>query len=123
MILAGVLSISAMAMASQVFYFYIAQTNVGYNSGTYQKVINTDHAFFRINGSGNADAWTNFLVVKSMNGMQMTEAHNVKNSNGADQTPAYLPQYINENASTILRVNNGSQYFGYYIYGDWNPNG
>ena len=117
------LCFSIPAAAAQVYYFEIEQLNVGYDAGLYQKVIDTNHGFFRIRGTGNDAAHTNFLIKDYYTGTQLTNNKNVANSSRVDHYLYYYSSYVNANTWTQLRANNGSTYYGYYVYGDWNPNG
>ena len=106
------------AFAATGFSTSLYSSKVGYNASTVNKVINSDHAYIRVNGSGNDAYATNYLVTKASDGTQMTTGAFVI-SNG-DRTSKSNYQY---SGSCVLRINTAQTAAHYTVWGEWNPNG
>ena len=84
-------------------------------------MINSDHAYIRVNGSGNDAYATNYLVTKASDGTQMTAgAFVISNADRTAKSNKYKTAYYKY---CVLRINTAQTAANYTVWGEWNPNG
>lgn len=111
-------------VCSDKFFFVAYSSSVGYNASTANKVINSDHAYIRVNGSGNDAYATNYLVTKASDGTQMTAgAFVISNADRTAKSNKYKTAYYKYSGRCVLRINTAQTAANYTVWGEWNPNG
>ncbi len=112
------------AFAATSFSSSLYSSSVGYNASTANKVINSDHAYIRVNGSGNDAYATNYLVTKASDGTQMTAgAFVISNADRTAKSNKYKTAYYKYSGRCVLRINTAQTAANYTVWGEWNPNG
>ncbi len=112
------------------FSFYIKKVSEGYSLDDYgirTKIPGTTKAMIcnqwtSKNGLDRTDIPTNFIIVKSPGGLQLSHNSISVTSDRVTHTLNYQNQYIAYNYNTKLRANSGSSIVGYVVGGLWNPN-
>lgn len=111
-------------VCSDKFSSSLYSSSVGYNASTANKVINSDHAYIRVNGSGNDAYATNYLVTKASDGTQMTAgAFVISNADRTAKSNKYKTAYYKYSGRCVLRINTAQTAANYTVWGEWNPNG